>query len=264
MVTTNSQEFSGIRAKMYEQAISQYPLARAEDLNAMKKYLNPQEGERVLGIGEGNGFFCSTILASIGKTGFYLVSDPSASQLTNLMRRVKAKNLEICIEKAEDLMIEPESFDKVWSFGAFHHCSDQTQSMKNIYNSLRKGGKAVICDVFQGSKLAKHFDIQIARYCITGHEVKFLSEDFARTLCYNAGFEKSKIKIIDLPQRWIFDSEKDLGDFVYKLHAMTLLDGNKQTKIRKTLEGCRKILGVNKVDGRYSLNWDMRAIIAEK
>jgi arsenite methyltransferase len=122
----------------------------------------------------------------------------------------------------------------------------------------------VICDVFQGSKLAKHFDCQVARYCLTGHEVKFLSEEFALTLCYHGGFDASKTQIVDLPQKWVFDSDEDLGKFIYKLHAMTLIPGNEDQKIAQTIDGCKKILGVDHRNGKVYLNWPMKAIVAEK
>jgi arsenite methyltransferase len=157
-----------------------------------------------------------------------------------------------------------EYYDKIWSFGAFHHVQDQTRAIKKVYGSLKIGGKAIICDVFQGSKLASHFDTQVARYCITGHEVKFLSEDFAKTLCILAGFKEKNVSIIEIMQEWIFDTEKDMGRFIYQLHGMTLIPGNKEEKIKQTIEGCKKILGVVNKNGKVYLNWPMKAIIIKK
>ncbi len=266
MVTTRrtETEFNQIRSQMYEEAIVQYPQARNSDIEAMKTYLAPKKGERILGIGEGNGYFTNSILESIGMEGFYLVTDPSQSQLDNLSRRQNASNLEVQIAGAEEINVVQTSFDKAWSFGAFHHCSNQTQAMKNIYIALKQGGRAVICDVFQGSKLAEHFDTQVARYCNTGHEVKFLSDAFARSLCYLAGFKDENVKIEELPQKWIFDSEHELGDFIYKLHAMTLFPGTEKDKVNETLKGCRDILGIKHKGDKIVLNWPMKCLIAEK
>src|SRR3989338_1626883 len=263
MVTTNNQGFTGTRSSLYEEAIVQYPSARIMDVQAMTKHLNPQKNEKVLGIGEGNGFFALPILEAIGEKGYYLVIEPSPEQLANLARRVTSPNLETLTKGIEDFT-PTTYFDKAWYFGAFHHCPNQTQAMKNIYNALTKGGKMVICYVFQGSNLARHFDGPVARYCTSVHEVKFLSKEFAKSLCYLAGFDESKVRIVDLPQKWKFDSEKDLGDFVYKLHAMTLIPGNEQDKIEEVIKGCKEILGVKKVGNQYELNWPMKALIAEK
>lgn len=257
-------EFSGVRAKLYDEALEKYPLAREEDIQLMEKYLNPQKGEHILGFGEGNGFFCKVIAESVGSTGNYLVTDPSPDQLNNLKSKMSYSWVDVKEIGAEELNVVPRSFDKAWSFGALHHCQNQTLSVKQIYDSLRYGGKAIICDVFQGSALAKHFDVQVARYCVTGHEVKFLSDEFAKSLCFLAGFEDTKVKIVEINPKWKFESEEALGEFVYKLHAMTKLPGNLKEKINETIDGCKKILGVEYKDGMYNLNWPMKMIIAEK
>ncbi len=260
----NKIEFRGVRARLYEEALDRYPSAREDDINIMKKLLNPRNGEHVLGFGEGNGFFCKAIAESVGSTGKYLITDPSLDQLRNLKSKINYPWVEVKVSGAEELNVTPRSFDKVWSFGAFHHCNYQTSAMKQIYKALRYGGKAVICDVFQGSDLAKHFDIQVARYCTTGHEVKFLSDEFVKSLCFLAGFEESKVRLVEINPKWRFESETDLGDFVYRLHAMTKLTGLLEERILKTLGGCKSILGVKLVGGLYELNWPMKVLIAEK
>ena len=267
-------EFDGARAKLYEEAITEYPHARDQDIVAMRRLLRLNEGNKVLGVGEGNGYFCQAITDAIGTSGWYTVTDPSRDQLSAIERRFPhllvrprggIKRLDLIAEGAENLQsVGDNLYNRVWSFGAFHHCPDQTSAMKEIHRVLLPSGRAVICDVFQGSPLAQHFDSQVARYCVTGHEVKFLSKDFARTLCYLAGFDDSKIDIVDLPQKWSFDSEKDMGIFIYKLHAMTRLEGTDEEKIEQTLEGCRRILGIEKKSGKFLLNWPMKAIIATK
>ena len=222
----NISEFDGERAKLYEKAITEFPNARQMDIETMHRFLNPQKGERILGFGEGNGYFCRDIAKAVGPKGYYLVTDPSKDQLENLKKRINLSQLEIKVMSAEGLDVSLGFFDKVWSFGAFHHVSNQTEAMKKIYDSLRSGGTAVICDVFQGTDLSKHFDTQVARYCNTGHEVKFLSDAFAKSLCYLAGFKDENVKIEELPQKWVFESEHDLGRFMYYLHAMIYLPGD--------------------------------------
>ncbi len=258
-------EFSRERAKLYEEALKEYPLARAMDIQSMFKHLRPKSGDNILGIGEGNGYFCQSIVYAVGGEGKYTVTDPSQYQLSNLKNRVNVSQLEVLTSGAEEIPLRKGSYDKVWSFGAFHHCSNQTEAMKRIYGSLKSGGTAVICDVFQGSKLAEHFDSQVAQYCNTGHEVKFLSDAFAQTLCKLAGFKEHYVNIESLPQEWVFQSPLDLGRFIYKLHAMTFLPGDETKKYQATLEGCKKILGVTKNSlSQYVLNWPMKVLTATK
>ncbi len=254
------------RSSMYEQAIREYPLARIEDINAMRKYLSPKKGERILGIGEGNGYFCSPILGAIGTTGKYIVAEPSPCQLENLVERTGSpSNLETINVSAEDIEFEEETFDKIWSFGAIHHCDKQEEAFKRIYRALKKRGRLIICDVFQGSVLADHFDEQVARYSCMGHNVKFLSEKMARSLCYLIGFKDSNLIIKDLLQQWHFKTERDVGRFIYLLHGMSKVPGEtEEERCAFVLEGCKRILGVKKEKEGYALNWPLKVLKAIK
>jgi len=258
-------EFVGLRAQLYKEALAEYPHAREEEIKVMHRYLNPQAGEYILGFGEGNGFFCQEIAKAVGSHGKYLVTDPSQDQIKKLKETFCLPQIDFQVMGAENLKVFSEHYDKVWSCGAFHHCPEQTKAIHNIYKALKPGGKAVVCDVFQGTSLAKHFDACVARYCDTGHEVKFLSEDFAKSICYLAGFRDEKVEIFDVPQKWYFESENDIGVFIYKFLAMTKISGKtEQQKIERTLEGCKNILGIERRDGMYELNWHCKALVAEK
>jgi arsenite methyltransferase len=265
-------EFDGLRAKLYEEALREFPKARSEDIIAMHRYLTPTFGEKILGVGEGNGFFVSEIVKSVGQSGLYTVSDPSSNQLQNLMQAGSFDQLGIINKSAEDLDISEQSkYDKIWSFGAFHHCPKQDIAMQRFYALLKPQGKLVICDVWQGGKLAKHFDGPVAEYCCTGHNVNFLSTQYAKTIVKKAGFQPELTEIVSLPLRWQFEKKKDIGKFIYNLHAMTQIHSECKTKSEgeqylKVLEGCEKILGITKNNQtqKFELHWPMKALIAYK
>lgn len=257
-------KFVETRAKFYEEALIEYPLARKMDIKIMYQLLDPKPGEYVLGVGEGNGYFFEAIAEAIGTRGKYLVTDPSQELLKKIKSNKYFSQVDVWREEAENLKLAPESYDKAWSFGAFHHLKNQSQAIKNIYNSLVSGGLVVVCDVFQGSALARFFDLQVNQYCETGHEVKFLSREFAKSICYVAGFNQENVSIFHLPQKWYFDSEIELGRFVYKLLAMTKLPGEEKEKVRKVVELCKEYLGVSYNQKQYELNWPMEALVARK
>jgi arsenite methyltransferase len=247
-------EFNETRARLYHEALTKYPIARLEDIEVMKTYLNPMPNDKILGIGEGDGYFYKHIANAIGIKGEHLATDPSYEQLKNLDAKIQ-------IAGAEEIDVPENYFDKVWTFGAFHHCPNQTEAMRRMYRTLKPGGKLVICDVFSGSTLAKHFDSQVAKYCATGHEVKFLSESFAQSLCQLTGF---KGEIYDLPLQWHFDTLNDMGEFIYKLHAMTKLSGNYKEKLKHIVRECKNILGIEETQKGLALNWPMKVLVATK
>ena len=245
-------EFSGIRSKLYKQCLREFPHARNEDIEVMKKYLAPKKNETILEIGAGSGFF-SLILADLVEK--IIVSDPSEEQLQEV-KDLNKKNIQIVADGADTLSLEKETVDAIWSFGSLHHCFNKAKSFQNFAHILKKNGRLAIADVYHGSKLAKHFDTQVAKFCITGHEVAFWTDEFAKSLCFLAGFDEPKIYSLNI--NWKFKTEEEIGVFLYKIHAMT------KTTPEECLRGAKEILGVRKKNGLYCLNWPMKIMISKK
>ena len=175
-------EFSGVRSEMYKEALREFPHARDEDFEVMKKYLAPKESETILEVGAGSGIF-SKVLADILKKGKLIVSDPSKEQL-NEVKSLGKKNIELVEAGADTLSLGKDTIDAIWSFGAMHHCFQKSKAFQNFAKALKKNGRIVIADVWAGSDLARHFDNKVAKFCATGHEVAFWSDEYAESLCY--------------------------------------------------------------------------------
>ena len=258
-------EFTGRRAELFKQALTEYPNARRDDFALMRQHLDPRSGEHVLGFGEGSGHFCRTIAEAVGSSGKYVITEPSPELFVNIPQAVlDLPQVFTEITAIQDIDFAPDSFDKAWACGAFHHCTNQTQAMARIHRALKRGGRMVIFDIFHGTPLARHFDSCVARFCETGHEVKFLSEEFAMTLCVLAGFQESKVQIVDVPHRLCFDSMRDMGDFIYKMHAMTRLRGDEEKRIAFTIKSLQEHLTVEKQGDQYVLHFDQKGLIATK
>lgn len=245
-------EFSGVRSNLYKECLREFPHARDDDIEVMKKYLAPKSNEVILEVGAGSGFF-SGILSGMVKQ--LIVSDPSSEQLDEV-KSLKKKNIKVVEAGSDTITLEKETVDAIWSFGAMHHCFNKSKSLQNFARILKKNGRLVIADVWQGSKLAKHFDDKVAKFCVTGHEVAFWTDEFAESLCYISGFEKPKI--YDLNIQWKFKTKEEIGTFLYKIHAMT------KTTPEECLKGAEEILGVKRKDGMYCLNWPMKVMISKK
>jgi hypothetical protein len=122
----------------------------------------------------------------------------------------------------------------------------------------------VIFDIFQGTPLSRHFDSCVARYCVTGHEVKFLSKEFVTTLCFLAGFDERKVDFVNVPHRLCFDSEWDMGRFIYKMHALTRMRGTEEQCIARTVKSLKEHLVIEREDRKYVLHFDQTGVIATK
>jgi len=245
-------EFSGVRSLLYKECLKEFPHAREDDIEVMKKYLAPKNNEVVIEIGAGSGFFSGILSDSVKKL---IVSDPSNEQLEEV-KNLNRKNIMLVEAGADTLELEEEAADAIWSFGAMHHCFNKTKAFQNFARTLKKNGRLVIADVWHGSKLAKHFDDKVAKFCVTGHEVAFWTDEFAESLCFLVGLEKPKIHNLNI--QWKFETKEKIGTFLYKIHAMT------KTTPQECLNGAEEILGIEKKRGMYCLNWPMKILITKK
>lgn len=249
-------EFSGVRSQLYKEALRDYPNARQMDYEVMAEYLSPKSGEHILEVGAGSGFFSGHIADAVGPEGTLTVSDPSDEQL-EAVKELNRGNIKLIKVGAQELdKFGDRYFDAIWSFGAIHHCFEKTKAFTHFYRLLKPDGRLVIVDVLAESELAKHFDDKVAKYCATGHEVAFMSHEYMKSLCSLAGFDQPEIH--DLPIEWVFENKDDIGNFLYKLHAMT------KTTIEECLKGADEILGIKERHGKYYLNWPLTVLLVKK
>lgn len=210
-MSIETQAFLGERAKLYIEILNDFPLVRAEEVEINLGYLKPENGEKILEIGSGSGLYTGHLARRVGTEGEVIATDPSSDQLENI-RALNVSNIRVIPKGADTLLDDPfllsqkESVDAIWSLGAFHHCPNKSKSFENFFHLLKQGGRVLICDVFSGSSLADYFDAEVARYSVTGHEVAFLTKNFASSLCFLYGF--SEPEFFELDYSWNFRQKK--------------------------------------------------------
>lgn len=251
-IINNQIEFSWIRSKLYKEALNEYPESRKSDFEIMKNFLDPKKNEIILEVGAWTWFFSGSIA---DRCKHLYVSDPSDQQLEAVQNLWK-DNITLVQSWAENINLSENSVDSIRSFGSIHHCFNKTQAFQNFQKILKSGWKLVIVDVLSGSDLAKHFDDKVAKYCISWHEVSFLTKEYFDSLCFSSWLKNIKTQDLDVQRK--FTQEEDIGDFLYKLHAMT------KSSIAECLQWAKDILWVTKNDLFYCLNRPLTVFVAEK
>ncbi|SQD78934.1 hypothetical protein [Moritella yayanosii] len=64
---------------------------------------------------------------------------------------------------------------------------DKEKILRTLAQSAVPDATCYIFDIFTHNSVAKFFDSYVAHACTTGHEVSFLSRDYAKSLCNNTG-----------------------------------------------------------------------------
>jgi len=117
---------------------------------ATEKMLNMADikaGYRVLDVAAGAGG--QTLLAAkrVGPNGYVLAIDTSSAMLTNAaeaIRKAGFTNVETRVMDAENLDLDPDSFDTVISRFSWIIFSNSPKALKEMHRVVRPGGKAAV------------------------------------------------------------------------------------------------------------------------
>lgn len=237
------------RAADYKFALDTFPNARQAERDIVLKLLQPEKTESVVDLASGNGYIAVAIAPHCRK--LYAV-DASAKQLESLVRGTNIVAVE-CGDS--EVPVGDGEVDAIYSVGGFHHMKDHHKLLKECHRVLKNRGKLLLCDVKEGSTVARHFDDRVARYCKTGHHRSWINPEYFASLCYTAGFSIERTATENA--EWIFDAENDIGIFLKYLHGMTCTTA-------EALEGAYAHLAIKFVDGKYRLEWPLFCGLAVK
>lgn len=255
MYADANAEFSGERSTNYQDALRIYPEAWHHDLELMHELLHPKPGEAIVEIGAGTGYFSREIAKVVGLNGRLDIVDPAPEQ-TQGLAEIMSRNVRLHHQPAEDLDLAFKGFDAIWSRGAIHHVRDKTRAFERFAAHTRPGGRLVITDIFAGTALARYFDSFIAKSCATGHEVSFLSQEFAESLCEITGWRRPIF--YDNTAQWRFADRRHLGKFL-----RLLFSAKPHYSDDDCLEGVSKFLTIHDLDGGGCvLFWPMTTLVA--
>lgn len=244
-------EFVGMRSSNYRDALAIYPNAWRADIACMKRFLKPSAGERILEVGAGNGYFSGAIADCLGPKGLLVASDPSTDQLSGLEEDCEHANIKVVPASADTLEIGFSGFDAIWSRGAIHHVKDKTSAFERFADVARPGGRLVVADIFAGTPLARYFDGFIAHSCTTGHEVAFLSREFAESLCMISGWGRSPT-FREVVTPWEFATRDQIGHFL-----QLLFSAKPNYTVDDCLAAADEYLSVSETASGWALMWPM-------
>ena len=158
--------------------------------------LNPQEGERILDAGCGDG----TLAIEIEKYGAKVVGVDMSSEM---IEACKAKGIEAYVGSVTALLYE-DVFDAVFSNATLHWVKDAKSAVENISNTLKCGGRFVA--EFGGVGNMHHVVVAMQKvfdnhpeFGVFQNPWYFPSLKAYQALLESAGFEVEYIELIPRP-----------------------------------------------------------------
>ena len=119
-----------------------YGLQGAGEWHEFEKLLPDFQGKRVLDLGCGYGWHCQ--YATEHHAQYVLGVDISKRMLETAKQKHAHPQIEYRQIAMEDLTLEPDSFDVVFSSLALHYVKDYEQLVQHIANWLTKGGNHIL------------------------------------------------------------------------------------------------------------------------
>lgn len=252
-----------IRGGLYRLAHLIAPGARQQELGYVRQWLQPQAGEIAVDIAAGTGFL-TLALASWTGARVYAV-DTSDFQLATLRSRVGELPIATILGSLADsatLQAFRDDLGRVdcaTSLCGLHHVVDSVNDQpprnnqrllfENLDRLLRPGGRFIGVDAGGGTRLAEHFDHSVTRYCITGHEGKWLTPERLDTeLSEGTGLRLLGAEVIPVGMR--FSSVIQMALFIKAVHAYDLPNEQVITELGE-------VLGFAEVNGQVVLNWPL-------
>ena len=113
----------------------------------LRTTLAPSEGEQILEIGPGTGYYTPDLAEWVGAQGAVEIFDLQQEMLDHTMRRVSERglaNVNPTQGDARDLSYEADSFDAVVLVTVLGEIPDQDAALREIARVLRPGGRLVV------------------------------------------------------------------------------------------------------------------------
>ena len=183
-----------------------------------------QTGHRVLDLASGTGEPGLPAAEVVGPSGFVLLTDQSPEMLTVARDKARAQNLrnvDFRVSDAEQLELEPKSFDAVLSRGALCLMPNPVRCLRLVYEALKPGGRIAILVVGR-PEANPYFTIPymiFRKYVSPPHfdpeapgTFAFANPDRLRSVLAEAGFRELHVEQIE--HTWQLGSGREYWDYM--------------------------------------------------
>ena len=192
-----------------------------------------QPGHRILDIASGTGEPGLPAAEIAGPSGFVLLTDQSPEMLAVARDKARAQdlhNVEFRVSDAEQLQLDPKSFDAALCRGALCLMPEPVRCLRIVYEALKPGGHIALLVVGR-PEANPHFTIP---YAVLGKYVSlprydptapgpfaFADPDRLRSVLAEAGFRDLHVEQVE--HTWQVSSGREYWDYMRRFSVVTSL-----------------------------------------
>jgi len=227
-----------------EWAMDEFPDAREAERSKLIELAEITPGMKVLDLQAAGGYLSDGIFEQLHGDVDIICLEPCRHLSCRLSNHYKL--IEDPVEKW--CSIESGSYDVVIGLAGLHHSNDQQSTVSEAYRALKPGGKLVICDVIEGSDIAKWLNEYVNDNNPAGHKGNFLNNGEMTRLFRAAGFKQLEESICSVP--WLFKSKNDIAHFFKGLFGLRPAES-------EILRAIDEYLRIIKTQDGHKVDWNL-------
>ncbi len=191
-----------------------YPNARNRERDFLLDMVTLEKGFRVLDIQAAGGYLSDAVYRRLDGCVECVCVEPCEE-----LRGRLSPEYTVCSDPVESIVsVTPGSIDVAVGLAGLHHSSSFQGTLTSVYGALKHGSECAICDVEEGSPVARWLNEFVDRHNPAGHKGTFLSPGQLSEELSLAGFSDVSEQRVSVP--WVFPSENDLVTFFIGLFGL--------------------------------------------
>jgi ubiquinone/menaquinone biosynthesis C-methylase UbiE len=149
------QEFFNTAAVTWDQHFQTKELTNF--LSQLVPTFNLKCGQRVLDMGTGTGILIPHLLKAVSPTGHVTAVD-YAEKMVEICKAKYASvpNVNVAVQRVENLDFPSESFEAVTCFGLFPHLENKKEALSQMSRVLKPGGRLIIAHALSSAEIKAH------------------------------------------------------------------------------------------------------------
>jgi SAM-dependent methyltransferase len=194
----------------------EYPHARDAERDTLLDMVALCPGMRVVDIQAAGGYLSDGVFARLGGQVECVCVEPVKA----LNRRLN-KAYRVVEDPVDRIVsIASGSVDVVLGLAGLHHSPSPRGTLAEAWRLLKPGAEVAICDVIEGSSVARWLNEYVDQNNPLGHKGKFLVPEWTAGELRRLGFTEVTEEELDVP--WVLPSRQDLARFFKGLFGLAV------------------------------------------
>ena len=192
-----------------------FPAVRNQERDALIEMIDLKPRMRILDLQAAGGYVSDEVYRRLGGD-----VECVCLESCDALRQRLSSNYEVVADTVEDFRsIESASLDAALGLVGLHHSRSHAHTLSEVFRVLKVGAHFAVCEVVEGSAIARWLNEFVNANSANGHEGNFVKRGELAMLLENTGF--SDIAGSERELSWVFESPEHLPVFFKGLFGLT-------------------------------------------